>query len=72
MIVKARRNRLISVTAFNNNELNRLSDHCLYCSTDDVHTESDDTISRSGMMIVADLLLHYIREEKYNKERLHK
>lgn len=59
-IVQLKEANIISMTAFNTNELTSYATHTLFCFTDNHDTKKDDTKSRIGFFILVDLLINEI------------
>lgn len=63
-LVQSRGNKLVSISAFANNELNLCSDYHVYCASDIIDTKVDDTVTRIGMFTAVDLLVHYVKTRR--------
>ena len=59
-IVQLKEANIISMTAFNTNELTSYATHTLFCFADNHDTKKDDTKSRIGFFILVDLLINEI------------
>ena len=59
-IVQLKEANIISMTAFNTNELASYATHTLFCFADNHDTKKDDTKSRIGFFILVDLLINEI------------
>ncbi|MBW3103813.1 MurR/RpiR family transcriptional regulator [Providencia rettgeri] len=57
-IVQLKGANIISMTAFNTNELTTYTDNTLFCFADSFDTKRDDTKSRIGFFILVDLLIN--------------
>ncbi|MGM9972809.1 MAG: MurR/RpiR family transcriptional regulator [Clostridiaceae bacterium] len=60
-IAKVKGAKRIAITSFENNELSRISDYALYCSSEDTKTKYNDSSSRIGMFIIIELLVADIK-----------
>ncbi|MBG2915387.1 MurR/RpiR family transcriptional regulator [Proteus cibarius] len=57
-IVQLKDANIISMTAFNTNELTTYATHALFCFADNHDTKKDDTKSRIGFFMLVDLLIN--------------
>ncbi|HBO23491.1 MAG TPA: MurR/RpiR family transcriptional regulator [Providencia sp.] len=57
-IVQLKEANIISMTAFHTNELTTYANNTLFCFSDNHDTKKDDTKSRIGFFILADLLIN--------------
>ncbi|MGO2306577.1 MurR/RpiR family transcriptional regulator [Providencia sp.] len=57
-IVQLKEANIISMTAFHTNELTTYANNTLFCFSDNYDTKKDDTKSRIGFFILADLLIN--------------
>ncbi|SHI86532.1 transcriptional regulator, RpiR family [Clostridium amylolyticum] len=67
-VAKVKGVKIISITSFGNNELERLSDYTLHCVSDNTETKFNDSLSRIGMFVIIEILVNSIKE--FNKNNL--
>ena len=66
-IASMRKREVISITAFSNNSLAYFSDNNIYFSSTDVDTKTDDTVSRTPMLFVIELLINKVLKAQTDK-----
>lgn len=69
-IAKVKGAKIISITSFGANELEKLSDYTLHCVSDDTKTKFNDSLSRIGMFVVIEILVNSIKEFNKNNSLL--
>lgn len=62
--VQMKGSNIISMTAFNTNQLANYADNALFCFADNYDTKRDDTKSRVGFFILVDLIINEL--ERFN------
>jgi RpiR family transcriptional regulator, glv operon transcriptional regulator len=61
-MAKTRGAKTASITNFTTNNVSKISDYNLFCSSDDALTKDNDSKSRIGMFVVAELLVATIKQ----------
>lgn len=65
-LIKAKYNKLISITSFTANELSLLSDVSIFCFGLEKKSKRTDTVSRISMMAAIDIIVDHVKLKKKN------